>query len=139
MRPRFEEPVDTIQDLVDRNLSIVFPWDNMYAVDRYRRALHEVNKTEYIKAAEDLFYTADNWDITFELYKNDIFGPDRKYALLREELRFVEVFYSGRVFMNRRRLNWYKIGELYRSKYPVEGFNPYTGFLTSKKFQFNEV
>ena len=123
MRPNFEEPLDTAKQLVENNITIYMgPF-----ASGWRELMQESNITEYMILGENLVYAKDN-DQFYEIAEHDVLGKGTHAQLISYlmpyELELGKKLNSGR--------GWYRSKE----RFPDD---PYFGFLSNRKWHFNEV
>ena len=116
MRPNFEEPLDTAKQLVEKNITL---YDGP-GFEIWKQFLLESPISEYNKLGEK-YLLADDWDHFDNLYKL-VIGTG-KYALMTMGVYEAET----------------SLGRWYRSKEKLASTNPYSGYLTTKKWHLNEV
>ena len=117
LRPNFEDPLDTAQDLVDNNITLYFtPGGNIW-----KQFLSLSPITAYNKLSETVYITT-GYD-EFDYYsKHNVIG-NGTHA------------YMGS-FLPRYIL---AMGTWYRSKQNIVGKYPYGGYLSNKKWYLNKV
>ena len=117
LRPNFEDPLDTAQQLVDNNITIYFP----PGFDAWKNFLSQSNISEYNKLAETMIIAKD-WD-EFDYYSEHYVIGEGTYA------RVVGYLYPFELDM----------GTWWRSEEKISGFLPYGGYKSNKKWHLNEV
>ena len=117
MRPNFGEPFDTIQQLSEKDMTIIdIPWSTFF-----RDFLAQSPIPAHQKLSETIISPKD-WDEFDDFTKNYVMGKGTMAQvtsyLWEEELA---------------------LGKWWRSKERVSGFNPNAGYLSNKKWHLNEV
>ena len=117
LRANFDDPVDSAQDIVERNLTLFFtPWSEMW-----KKWLATHANPLYNKISETTIIS-ESWDHYYELMEHGIIEKN------------THVYPGGYL------TPWEKsLGLWWRSKERVEGFQGYAGFLTRKKWKHYEV
>ena len=117
LRANFDDPVDSAQDIVDRNLTLFdAPWTDMW---KHWLATHA--NPLYRKISETMII-AKSWDHYNELMEHGIIENNTHVTMLG---------YLGPLEKS--------LGLWWRSKELLEGDIPYAGFLTKKKWKHYEV
>ena len=117
LRANFADPVDSAQDIVERNLTLFFPpWSDMW-----KKWLATHANPLYNKISETMII-AESWDHYYELMEHGIIEKN------------THVYSAGYLAPGDKAL-----GLWWRSKERVEGFQGYAGFLTRKKWKHYEV
>ena len=117
LRPNFEPPMDSAQDLVDNNITLFL----LPGATIFKQLLENSPIPAYNKLAETTYITKD-W-VEYDYYK--------KYNILgngthAELAGFVQNYDLAR-------------GKWYRSKETLMGKYPYAGYLSNKKWYLNDV
>ena len=116
MRPNFEEPLDTVKQLVERNIEIYTTPGSYF----WKYFFQDSTIPEYKILGETLII-ADNWDQYINISKHvHVAGT---YALMTVTLPPM----------------YQDMGRWHRSEEKVSGHYPYAGYLTNKKWHLNEV
>ena len=116
LRPNFEEPLDTVKQLVERNIEIYTTPGSYF----WKYFFQDSTIPEYKILGETLII-ADNWDQYINISKHmHISGT---YALMTVTLPPM----------------YQDMGRWHRSEEKVAGRYPYGGYLTNKKWHLNEV
>ena len=121
MRPRFEDPIDTAQDLVDNNIT-VFDFEGL--ILQRKRALFEFNITEYTTIAENMVSVKD-WDEYYQFIDTNIMEAGT-HAIM-----------DGYISYSLREL--YPMEKWWKSKEVIPLGNPYGTYSTNRKWIFLEV
>ena len=122
LQPNFEEPIDTAKQLNEQNITVVgFPFMHLL-----KKFLQNSNTTEYQEIGEKMIVTK-----TWEQYNNMT-----KYYIIGNGTK-----YGGTHAMLAQNINKYEngLGIWHRSKEYVLGWPSYVGYLSPKKWYFNEV
>ena len=119
LRANFADPVDSVQDIIDRNMTILYPpfrhsWRDWWA-GHYNPDYQKLSKTMIIGKL-DTFY---------EVYL-------RQGMLRDNRLVYVSAFMDPTDPV-------IKAARWWRSKEMMEGFQGFSGFISSKQWKFNEV
>ena len=117
LRPEFEEPLDTAKQLVEQNITLYYP----LAFGIWKQFLLKSSIPEYNILGENLIF-ADDMDHFDNITKHDVIGAGT-HAVMVAALESYEL----------------AMGRWYRSKDKVAGMNPYSGYLSSKKWHLNEA
>ena len=117
LRPNFEEPLDTVKQLVEKNITL---YDEPGA-EIWKQFLLDSPIPEY-KILGETYIIADDWDHFKNISKYDVIGAGT-HALMKGGLKRHER----------------AMGRWYRSREILSGDNPYAGYLTNKKWHLNEV
>ena len=117
LRPNFEDPMDTAQDLVDNNITLyVSPGSHIW-----KQFLAQSPNFAYNKLAENMIIPKD-WDEFYNYTEHYAIGKGTHakltYAIFQYEL---------------------DMGKWWRSKEKLQGDIPYAGYLSNKKWYLNEV
>ena len=126
MEPKFEEPMDTAKQLVEKNITL-------YDVPRgasWKQFLQESSIDEY-KILGENYIVADDWDHFDHMTEQDVIGAGT-HAYMTSYLSPTDLSFGENEEINSGR-GWY------RSKARVAGKYPYAGYLTNKKWHLNEV
>ena len=126
MRPNFEEPLDTAKQLVEKNIALY----NGPGAEIWKQFLLESSIPEYNILGETIVI-ANDYDHFDNITKHDVIGAGT-HAQMASSLYPDELSLGENEDINSGR-GWY------RSKEKVAGINPYTGYLTNKKWHMNEV
>ena len=126
MEPKFEEPLDTAKQLVEKNITLY----NGPGTELWKQFLLESSIPEYNILGEN-YIIADDWDNYYYMTEHDALGAGT-HALMVSSLDPWELAYGENKEINSGR-GWY------RSKEKVAGKYPYGGYLTNKKWHLNEV
>ena len=126
MEPKFEEPLDTAKQLVEKNITLY----DVPGGEIWKQFLLESSIPEYNILGENIII-ADDYDHYNNMTKHYVIGSGThaqlKYALGHKER------YMGENKETNSYRGWY------RSKEKVAGKYPYGGYLTNKKWHLNEV
>ena len=118
LRPNFEEPLDTVEQLVSKNISIYYyPGLGKDSKD----FLLKSERPEYRILGEN-FVLVKDWNQWINI---------TKYEVMKKGT-FAQLHYSMDSYAK-------SFGEWYKSKEMLEGRNYYAGFLTRKNWILNEV
>ena len=126
-RPQFEDPIDTLKDLVDQNITI-FEYDFLF--NNLRSVYLSVNTSEWDSVAQTMVpakvctYCFDT-NGTYHFYMKHHVHGNRSHAFLKGYL-----FTEDKEVMDKE--NWW------RSK-KIAYDNPYGGVMTSRNWILNEV
>ena len=131
--PQFEDPIDNVTDLVERNITI-FEYD--YLFEAYRDVYHGVNISEWDHVANNMVpadYSCWNGPLicaetngTWHHFIKYHLHGNRTHAIVKGFLQNFEL-----EIMPEK--NWW------RSKKLELGSNPYVGIITSRNWILNEV
>ena len=117
LRPNFEDPLDTAEDLVYNNITVfTLPWSHMS-----KHFFAQSPIPEYNKLAEYM-HIAKNWD-DFDYYA--------EHHVIVEGTHAVVVSYLWPKYL--------AMGRWWRSKERLRGSSPFVGYLSNKKWHLNEV
>ena len=118
LEPDFEEYLDTAEQLANNPniIPIITPHGEIM-----KQFLQFSNTKHYTPIGEKLIVTND-WNHLDEMVKHDVFETG-SHAMVNT--------YLSKYFES--------LGNWYRSKDIIEGFPKYLGYLTNKKWYFNEV
>ena len=124
MKPNFEEPLDTINQLVEKNITISY-WPGAEGIKVW---LTNSPTPEYNILGENVI-VAKNWEEYENTTANDIFGAGThakiSFWVYGWELEYGEKYHpEGK--------GWYRSKEKLSTQ-------PYFGYLTNKKWHLNEV
>ena len=114
LRANFDDPVDTAQDIVDRNLTLFMGPNSVM----WKQWLATHDNPLYRKISETMFLTKDQDSMT-------------RHGVMRDN---THVRMGSYLTPHQKSL-----GLWWRSKERVEGFQGYAGFLTRKKWKHYEV
>ena len=116
MRPNYEEPLDTAKQLAEKKITL---YDGP-GFELWKEFLLESSNADYNKLGETYIIT-DHWDNFYNMIEHNVIGAGT-HALMTYSLAPYEL----------------AMGRWHRSKDKVAGQHPYGGYLTSKKWHFNE-
>ena len=117
LRANFDDPVDSAQDIVDRNLIVVMaPW-----MDMWKQWFATHANPHYRKISETMII-AESWDQLAWYMEDGIIEKN------------THVYPGGYLTPGEKAL-----GLWWRSKETVEGYQGFQGLLTRKKFKHYEV
>ena len=117
LRANFDDPVDSAQDIVDRNLIVVMaPW-----MDMWKQWFATHANPHYRKISETTI-VPESVDQYFDLVEHGIMD-DRTHVNMGPYLTPLEK----------------SLGLWWRSKERVEGYQGYGGYLTKKKWKHYEA
>ena len=117
LRPNYEDPLDTAQQIVDNNITIfMYP-----GTEIWKQFLETSTNPTYRKIGETLYVTKD-WDEYTNITESFLFG-ERTHAQIHSYMNA----YS------------YESGRLYKSKESIGGKTSSGGYLCNKKWYLNEV
>ena len=117
LRPNFDDPLDTAQQLVDNNITLYFG----PGYESWKYWLSSRSIPEYNKLAETLIITKD-WD-EFNYYSEHHVIGKGTHAMLIGYLTPHEL----------------EMGRWWRSKERLRGGDPNYGYVSNKKWKLNEV
>ena len=126
MEPKFEDPLDTAKQLVEKNITLY----RGPGSEIWKQFLLESSIPEY-KILGENFINADDWNHDFYMTEHDVIGAGT-HAMMTAYLDQWELAFGENKEINSGR-GWY------RSKEKVAGKYPYGGYLTNKKWHLNEV
>ena len=117
LRPNFEDPMNTAQDLVDNNIILY----EIPGGEYYKQFLAKSSIPAYNKLAETMIITKDFNEFNYYT-EHYVIGNGThakfSYLVLQSEL---------------------DMGKWWRSKEKLQGDIPYAGYLSNKKWYLNEV
>ena len=117
LRPNFEDPMDTAQDLIDNDITLyMVPGGYIW-----KHFLAQSSVPAYNKLAETMIITND-WE-EFEFYTEHFLIGYGTHAKISSLVRAEEL----------------AMGKWWRSQERVSGRIPYGGYLSNKKWSLNEV
>ena len=116
LRPNFEEPLDTVKQLVERNIEIYTTPGSYF----WKYFFQDSTIPEYKILGETLII-ADDWDQYINISKHVIGAGTHALMTLSLPPMYLDM------------------GRWHRSKEKVSGINPFAGYLTNKKWHLNEV
>ena len=116
LRPNFEEPLDTVKQLVESNIKIYTTPGSSF----WKYFFQDSTIPEY-KILGDTLIIADDWDQYKNISKHVIGAGTHALMTLSLPPMYLDM------------------GRWHRSKEKVSGINPYAGYLTNKKWHLNEV
>ena len=126
MRPNFEDPLDTAKQLVEKNITL---YDGP-GFQIWKQFLLESSIPEYNILGQNYIIT-DDWYHFWNMSEHDVIGAGTHgYMGSYIGPRLLSMGENEEINSGR---GWY------RSKERVAGDNPYTGYLTNKKWHLNEV
>ena len=117
LRPNFEDPLDTAQDLVDNNIYLY----DIPGGDIWKQMLAKSPFPAYNKLAETM-YIPNDWEEYDYYAEHNVIG-EGTHAFMGGYLSPIELAF----------------GRWYRSEERVSGFYPLNGYLSDKKWYLNEV
>ena len=118
LRPNFEDPLDTVDQLVSKNISIYyFPGMGQ----GYKDLLLQSERPEYRILGENFVLTKD-WNQWNNITMYEVMGKGTFASLHYTVGSYEKAF-----------------GKWYKSKEMLLGRNNYAGFLSKKNWKFNEV
>ena len=130
MRANFDDPVDTAQDILDRNM-ILF---DVPGAEMWKQWLAQHPNTEYNKLAETMII-AKTWDEWDKMVEHGIL-VNKTHVFMNSYVGPWEISLGRHPDFSPRMLH--KGGEVwYRSKERVDGYS-YGGYLSMKDWRFNE-
>ena len=131
LRPNFEDPFDTVQQLIDNNITVVLT----PGADLWKQFMSKSSILKYNHLAEQTVESTDFDDYIFNYLQQALCTGD--YAVMVSELpdwavEYLDLTAKGcpEILPNRV---WY------RSKETLEGKYPYGGYISNKKWYLNEV
>ena len=117
LRPNFEEPLDTTKQLMEKNITLyVLPGGEMWKQFLLESSIPEFN------IVGETFIVPDDWNHFINITKHDVMGAGT-HAMMAGSM---PPYYLA-------------MGKWHRSKDKLAGNNPYSGYLTNKKWYLNEV
>ena len=116
MRPNFEEPLDTAKQMVEKNITLYF----IKFAQIQKQFLLLSSIPEYNILGDNVIF-AENWEHYYNITRDGVIGAGT-HAQMTSAI-------SPPLLA---------LGKWHRSKERVSGNNPYTGFLTKKKWHLNE-
>ena len=117
MRPRFEDPIDTVKDMMDNNITL-FRVD--YGYQSLKEVLLSLDIPEYTFIAENM--VSITWDER-EYYMEHYIHGSGTHAVMTSSLDYDEL----------------KIGEWWKSSEYVPGVSNYVNWLSNRNWKMNEV
>ena len=117
LRPNFEEPLDTAEQLVEKNITIYMT----PGTEIWKQFLLQSSIPEY-RILGETFIVPDDWDHFNNIAKHDVIGAGTHANVAG----YLEPYYLA-------------MGRWHRSKDKLAANNPYVGYLTNKKWHMNEV
>ena len=117
LRPNFEDPIDTAQQLVDNNINLYMIQGSYF----WKQYFNQSSIPEYKKLAETMYFPKDldEFNLNFEQY----IMTDGTHALMTS---YLTPKYLG-------------MGRWWRSKDTFKSISPYGGYVSNKKWCLNEV
>ena len=125
-RPRFENPIDSVQDAVDRNITV---FEHQYNYHGLKADLMALNITEWTSLAErmvPLSYDEYDYYIEHYIHGNRTETSGGTHAFMQSHLFPPDLAIAP-------------ADKWWRSFDKLPGKNPYAGYLTDKKWILNEV
>ena len=119
-RPRFEDPIDSAQDAVDRNITI---FTHQFFYPSSKVDMLSINSSDWTHIAETMVPV--NWD-EYENYTRDFIHGNGTHAFIRSYLS------SGDLAIAPAEKWW-------RSSEKIPGDYPWGGYLSAKNWMLNEV
>ena len=119
-RPRFEDPVDSAQDVADRNITV---YEHQYYYQHLKNDLLSINSSEWTHIAETMISVKD-WD------ERDFFTEHNMHG------NGTHAFFSSHLY--NRDLSIAPAEKWWRSSERMPG-QTYAGYLSAKKWILNEV
>ena len=113
----FEEPMDTAKQLVENDIKL---YSVPVAANLYQQFLQQSNVQEYKMLGKDMILS--NWSGYWDLHTQGVMGRGT-HALLAWGLDHHEQ----------------SLGKWHRSQEKLSGWPVYVGYLSNKKWLFNEV
>ena len=116
LRPNFEDPLNTAQQMVDNNITMFgYPTS-------YHQAVFNESENPALKKLAETYHIAETWDefendLVYHIHLEGTHGYVYSY-LLPEEL---------------------ETGKWWRSTEHIPGLSPYGGWITRKNWYLNEV
>ena len=125
LKPNFEPPVDTAQDIIDRNMSVF----TNYGQKNIKKSLNGSGTAVYKELAK-----------LVNLPKCYKFGVEWAYECLENTTKY-NVMETGTHVLAYSIIkpSWYKWGRWHRSKDTFSLSHPNIGYWTTKKWHLNEV
>ena len=117
LRPNFEDPLDTAQDLVDNNITLY----DVPGAHIWKQFLAHSPVPAYNKLSENMIIAKD-WD------EHDNYTE--YYVLGKGTHAYMGSFVDS---------DYLDMGRWHRSEERVRGDNPYAGYLSNKNWYLNEV
>ena len=117
LRPNFEEPLDTANQLVENDIKL---YSVPVATNLYKQFLKQSNVHEYTILGDNMIVS--NWSDYWNIHEHGVMG-EGTHALLAWGLDKYEQSF----------------GRWHRSQEKLSGWPVYVGYMTNKKWQFNEV
>ena len=116
LRANYDDPVDTVQDIIDRNLTLYMqPWMEMWLNWMAKHPNHQ-----YRKVAETMI-VSESWEQYDELLENRTMRDNTHVAMFGYVRPYEKPF-----------------GEWWKSKEVVEGDQGFGGYVTRKKWKYFE-
>ena len=117
LRPNFEEPLDSAQQLVENNINI--------AVNRgghiFKHILSQSSLHDYNKLAKTM-YVPTTWEEETDVITYKILGN------------------GTHAFLGSYMIEYYlKMAKWHRSQEKLKGIHPFAGYISNKKWHLNEV
>ena len=132
MKPNFEPFVHTARDLVERGIiNYESPGGEIW-----RQLLSQSEIPEYRKIADSMIIT-ESWDQFNEMTKNELLSQGT-HSYMGPYLVPYILAWATEVDHDQGRYKYNSGRGFYRGE-KVSGDNPMTGYLTHKKWNFNEV
>ena len=117
LRPNFEDPFDTAQQLVDNNITLY----DVPGAEIRKQFLANSPIPSYNKLAETMIFT-NSWAEYFQYAEQNVIG-NGTHAKMAFKVYPLELQY----------------GTWHRSQERVSGNNPFGGYVSNKKWYLNEV
>ena len=119
LRANFADPVDSVQDIIERNMILLYPpfrhsWRSWWA-EHYNPDYRQLSKKMIIPSKIDNYY---------EVYM--------RQGMLRDNRLVYVSAYMDTSDPEIEKAKWW------RSKEMMEGFQGYSGFVSKKQWKFNE-
>ena len=121
MRPRFEDPIDTARDMMDRNITLLL---HVYYYFTWKHSLLDLDIPEYTFIAENAV-SAKDWDVYDYYVEHHVHGSGT-HAVMQGSLGYEDLLIAPME-------KWWKSSE------SIPGVNSYGSFLSGKNWIMNEV
>ena len=136
MRPRFEDPINSVQDLVARNITLI---DGPLTFAKFKSNLLAQNTSDFTTLANNMIVVANLSDVADIGRYNELYYETVRTKILEEGTHaIVKSHLSRRDLIDGGKMEkWWKSTERFgvnRSSHPS-----YFGYQTQKKWIFNEV
>ena len=132
MKPNFESPVHTARDMVEKGITL-YMWPGTQI---WRQRLSQSSIPDYRRIGESMIITK-SWDEYDEMTLNEVLSQGT-HAMM-DSFLYPYVLDWGTEYDHDQGRYKYNSGRGFYRGEKVSGDNPMTGYLTHKKWHFNEV